>query len=58
MLIAWGVTIYDHNAHSVDWEQRKNDVNNAMTQYKKGIPFQHDDWSNIKAAPITIGNKV
>ena len=58
VLIAWGVTIYDHNAHSIDWEQRKNDVNNAMTQYKKGIPFQHDDWSNIKAAPITIGDKV
>jgi len=49
-IISWDVTIVDHNSHSPDWELRKHDIPN-WHQGKK-------DWTGIKIAPVTIGNRV
>jgi acetyltransferase-like isoleucine patch superfamily enzyme len=50
VIISWGVTVVDHNSHSVHWLQRKNDV----ALWKKN----QKDWTGVKVAPVKIGNKV
>ncbi len=50
VIISFGVTITDHDSHSLDFAQRKNDV--AM--WYKG----EKDWSVVKKAPVTIQDKV
>ncbi|MBD2129908.1 acyltransferase [Microcoleus sp. FACHB-1] len=50
VLIAGGVTIVDHNAHSLSFSQRSEDVVNWKIGKK--------DWTNVKIAPVTISNKV
>lgn len=58
VLISWGCTFMDNNAHSLKWSERKNDVKD----WKKGIDNKQvgkfKDWSNVKNAPIIIKDKV
>lgn len=59
VIIAWNCTIYDHNSHSIHWEERKNDVSLEWENAVKGQSvLQNKDWSVVKSAPITIGDKV
>ena len=57
VLISWGCTIMDNDAHSIDWENRKND----LIDWKKGIEENrvghYKDWSNVKSTPINIKDK-
>ncbi len=58
VIIAWGCTIYDHNSHSVLWEERKNDVAREWENAVKDQPVLRDkDWSVVRSAPITIKDK-
>jgi acetyltransferase-like isoleucine patch superfamily enzyme len=50
VLISWGCTFADHDSHSTDFTQRKDDVVNWL-QGKK-------NWTHVRSAPIRIGNKV
>jgi galactoside O-acetyltransferase len=50
VVISWGVTIDDHNSHSMDWSVRRHDIEN----WHKGIK----DWTDIVIAPVTIGSRV
>ncbi|HJP58674.1 MAG TPA: acyltransferase [Gemmatimonadaceae bacterium] len=50
VLIAWGVTIVDHNSHSVSWRGRANDVRDLLRGKK--------DWQHVDRAPVRIANKV
>lgn len=56
--IAWGVTIYDHNSHSLDASDRKAAVRHFYLNYGKGDCFANIDFRNVKAAPIIIHDKV
>jgi acetyltransferase-like isoleucine patch superfamily enzyme len=47
--IAWGVTIDDHNSHSIYWKYRQNDV----VEWKYG----RKDWTHVVQEPVVIGNK-
>jgi len=49
VIISWGVTIVDHNSHSVDWKYRKNDVSDWKIGKK--------DWNNVTILPVHIGKK-
>lgn len=49
VIISWGVTILDHNSHSLDWEHRQQDV----LLWKKG----EKDWDNVKVKPVKINDK-
>lgn len=58
--MAWGITLYDHDSHSVFWDHRKND--NAQC-YKDYIEFNgnnvvNKDWANVLSKPIHICSKV
>lgn len=50
VLIAWGVTVVDHDSHSLCFSERKNDVVN----WKRGIK----KWDHVKMGEVSIGNKV
>lgn len=50
VLIAWGVTIVDHNSHSISFSHRSEDVVNWRLGKK--------DWIHVKIAPVKICSKV
>lgn len=59
VMISWGCTIYDHNSHSLDWNERAKDLNRTIVAYHNGVDLLTDkDWSTVKVAPITIKDKV
>lgn len=57
--IAWDCLIYDHNSHSVEWKERKNDTEQEYLDLIAGYsPIKNKDWSIVKSAPIKICDKV
>ena len=56
--MAWGITIYDHNSHSLDWRQRQRVVRHFFERYGEADCFDALDWSDVRAAPIVIRDRV
>ena len=56
--MAWGITIYDHNSHSFDWRQRRRVVDHFVRNYGRPQCFDELDWSDVRTAPIVIGDRV
>lgn len=57
--MAWGITIYDHDSHSIYWEYRKNDNINCFSDFKKyRNNVINKDWSNVISKPVVIEDKV
>ena len=58
-MIAWGCLIYDHNSHSLDWQERQKDIERHYLEFKNNLKFgETKDWSVVKSAPIHICSKV
>jgi acetyltransferase-like isoleucine patch superfamily enzyme len=58
ILMAWGVTIIDTDAHSIYWSERKNDVERCIQDYLATDGWdiaRNHDWSQVATSPITIG---
>jgi acetyltransferase-like isoleucine patch superfamily enzyme len=57
-LISWGCTFSDNDAHSLEWENRKNDV----AEWKKGLDEnkvgRYKNWDHVKRKKIIIEDKV
>jgi acetyltransferase-like isoleucine patch superfamily enzyme len=59
-LMAWGVTVIDTDAHSIDWEHRQYDVERCRRDYiaTNGLDLARThDWSTVRSAPVVIGAK-
>lgn len=57
--MAWGITLYDHDSHSTQWEYRQHDNERCYLDYiETGCNITNKDWSHVKTAPIVIENKV
>lgn len=57
--IAWGCTLYDHNSHSLDWQERRKDLEQQLNDYNNGLNFiKNKNWDTVKSRPITIEDKV
>lgn len=50
VMIAWGVSVSDHNSHSVVFSERMDDV----VDWLKG----EKNWSNVRYAPVRVCDKV
>jgi acetyltransferase-like isoleucine patch superfamily enzyme len=50
VMFAWGVSLSDHNSHSVAFSKRKNDVVDWLNGKK--------DWADVSCAPVRICDKV
>jgi acetyltransferase-like isoleucine patch superfamily enzyme len=49
VVMSWGITITDHDSHSLDWQHRRNDV----LDWGKG----RKDWTHVAHAPVVINDK-
>jgi acetyltransferase-like isoleucine patch superfamily enzyme len=49
VLMSWGITVVDHDSHSLIWENRRDDVR----EWAKG----RKDWQHVARAPVTIADK-
>lgn len=57
--VAWGCTFYDHNSHSMDWKERRNDLMQQIKDYKESGDFiKNKNWDVVKSRPIIIEDKV
>jgi galactoside O-acetyltransferase len=58
--MAWGITLYDHNSHSVLWEHRQKDNPQCYEDFRNhgGNNVVNKDWTHVVGKPITIGPKV
>ncbi|HME44427.1 MAG TPA: DapH/DapD/GlmU-related protein [Syntrophorhabdales bacterium] len=59
VLMAWGITLMDTDAHSLFWEERKNDAIQCYRDYldDKDNFVKNKDWSHVETAGIKIGDK-
>lgn len=56
--MAWGITIYDHNSHSLDWRQRQRVVEHLYRTYGTPRCFAGIDWTGVSSAPIVVADRV
>ncbi|GIB45616.1 acyltransferase [Vibrio cholerae] len=53
--IAWNVTIYDHDSHSLNHFERRKDIEQQLLQIRAGKNFiKNKDWSTVSSKPIKI----
>jgi acetyltransferase-like isoleucine patch superfamily enzyme len=49
VIMSWGITVTDHDSHSLDWEHRRGD----LLEWSKG----KKNWEHIAHAPVFISDK-
>ena len=57
VLISWGCTFIDTNAHSLKWEERRDDVNDWRRSMMEGSIGKHKDWSKVESSEIKLNDK-
>lgn len=57
--MAWGITIYDHNSHSINWYDRSRDNEQCYNDFVNfGNSILNKNWDNVKSDRIVIHDKV
>lgn len=57
--IAWGGTIYDHDSHSLNYLDRRRDIDDELDCIRSGKNFiANKEWSNVSSKPIIICDDV
>ena len=57
--IAWGSTIYDHDSHSLNYLNRRKDIEDEYQDITQSRNFiENKDWTNVKTSPIVIHDDV
>ena len=49
VIMSWGVTIVDHDSHSVNWQERRDDV----VEWANG----QKNWKHVAHAPVVVRDK-
>jgi galactoside O-acetyltransferase len=60
VLMAWGITIVDHDSHSTRWQERAEDVARWRTGIVHGgiaRAAERKNWEVVPTAPVSIGDK-
>lgn len=57
VLISWGCTIIDNDAHSLISTERSNDVTDWIKGIKENKTGFYKDWTNVKHKPVIIKDK-
>lgn len=52
--IAWGVTIYDHNSHSLDYRDRIKDQQQQLKDWSTDSFIKNKNWDVVAKSPIKI----
>lgn len=57
--IGWGCYIYDHDSHSVAWQDRCEDIEKQIEDYQSGKSMVFSkNWTTVNTKPIKICDKV
>lgn len=57
--IAWGCTIYDHNSHSLDYVERRRDIEDELNNIRQRQNFiVNKNWSVVDSKNIKICDDV
>lgn len=56
--ISFGVMIYDHDSHSLDYRDRQNDILKILETQNLNNDIENKNWGCVKSAPIVIGDNV
>jgi acetyltransferase-like isoleucine patch superfamily enzyme len=58
ILVAWGVTFYDHDSHSLDYKERQKDIQNYLSDFEnqRGDLINSKNWDVVKSKPIKVRN--
>ncbi|HNQ13685.1 MAG TPA: acyltransferase [Bacteroidia bacterium] len=56
VMISWGCTIIDNNAHSLKASERIDDVKNWKRGITENQPWKYKDWSNVRKAGVHIAD--
>jgi acetyltransferase-like isoleucine patch superfamily enzyme len=56
--IAWNVTIYDHDSHSLNYHERRADIEQQLVDYPSGNFIKNKNWDVVTSAPIVISDDV
>lgn len=56
IMVAWGVTFYDHDSHSLNYRNRDNDIKQTYVDYisEKGNYLKNKNWDVVNSGPIKI----
>ena len=58
VIIGWDCMFYDHNSHSVIWEEREKDVVSEYEDLVHGFnEISSKNWDVVKSEPIKICDK-
>lgn len=57
VMFSWGCTVVDNNAHSLIWEERKNDVVDWKNGVDENAIGKYKDWSNVQRRKVVIKDK-
>ncbi len=59
VIMAWDITLYDHDSHSLNWHHRQHDIPNCIKALKNNQNLiETKDWTDVNDAPIKICDKV
>jgi acetyltransferase-like isoleucine patch superfamily enzyme len=58
VLISWGCTFIDNDAHAIDWNIRKNDVKDWKRGLDERSVGKYKNWEGINCSPIRVDSKV
>lgn len=60
IMVAWGVTFYDHDSHSLDFEIRKYDIIQQISDFNNynGNFLKNKNWEVVKTKPIKVCDNV
>ena len=56
--MAWGITIYDHDSHSLDYLERVKDQEQQLLDWGSGNFIRNKNWSVVNKKSISIGDYV
>jgi acetyltransferase-like isoleucine patch superfamily enzyme len=57
VMFSWGCTIMDNDAHSLLWEERKNDVKDWKRGLDENLIGKYKNWEKVKKEKIEIKDK-
>lgn len=59
VFIAWGVYLYDHDSHSINYIEREKDIDQQLSDYRNGVNFiKGKNWDVVNSKPIKICSNV
>ncbi|ENT8679849.1 DapH/DapD/GlmU-related protein [Escherichia albertii] len=56
--ISYGVIIYDHDSHSLDYRERQKDIRKILETRELNSDIENKNWECVKSLPVIVGDNV